>query len=325
MANTGLFKLGLIGVYNDVVREEGVAVEFCAPETTRPLLRAVGLSFPPSRAFELPAFPQASNLICKVTSPRYHFRQSGFFTMIDGESVTRDLTMLRNGREWAPRFVRWNDLPDRFDRLKRVLDRSLDLRLRKTTVTIPTVTSENYDGVADSASDRVAQAKAGLLNLFAKLSSMTAPGTRRDWFSFVGRILEVDRERIIAVVDEKCAQAVRAIRDNIDAHEHYKHTPHANHHGNMPLTYGVAKSKMFSIKSDERNGNVQLTIGPGTDPVTGAPAFILDADIDENGTLIPHLVDALFRHRITGGTHPFDIHEYLALTQPTTPIGYELV
>ncbi|MNC99389.1 hypothetical protein D3C83_176680 [compost metagenome] len=59
--------------------------------------------------------------------------------------------------------------------------------------------------------------------------------------------------------------------------------------------------------------------------MTGAPAFILDADIDENGTLIPHMVDVLFRHGITGGTHPFDIHEYLALTEPLMPIGYELV
>ncbi len=51
---------------------------------------------------------------------------------------------------------------------------------------------------------------------------------------------------------------------------------------------------------------------------------ILDADLDENGKLMAHLAD-LFKHRFTGGTHPFDIHEYLVLEDPVRSLGYELV
>ena len=37
-----------------------------------------------------------------------------------------------------------------------------------------------------------------------------------------------------------------------------------------------------------------------------------------------HLAD-LFKHRFTGGTHPFDIHEYLVLEDQNRPLRYELV
>lgn len=46
---------------------------------------------------------------------------------------------------------------------------------------------------------------------------------------------------------------------------------------------------------------------------SGNDLLILDADIDENGQLMAHLAD-LFKHKFTGGTHPFDIHELLPLT-----------
>lgn len=282
---------------------------------------ATGLSFPPTHAFTVPAFPQAHNLHCEVTVPGYRFRSSGLFTFVDGETIRRELTMLRDSQDWTPRFLRWTDLPDHFRHLKRVLGRSQGVGVRRTSATIASMIEGGYDNMPEKGQ----LAKAGLLNVVGKLSTMTVPGKRRTWFSDITRILEIDRERIIAVVTEQCADAVRAIRDNVSAHRDYKHTPAANHHGNMPPRYGVATSKMFSVKSTEANGNVQLTIGPGTDPDTGQPAFILDADIDENGKLIPHLVDALFRHRFTGGTHPLDIHEYLALSQPDVPIGYELV
>jgi hypothetical protein len=37
-----------------------------------------------------------------------------------------------------------------------------------------------------------------------------------------------------------------------------------------------------------------------------------------------HLKD-LFLHKFNGGTHPFDIHEYLVLSSPNRPLGYTLV
>ena len=80
---------------------------------------------------------------------------------------------------------------------------------------------------------------------------------------------------------------------------------------------------MFSIKSREDIGNVQLTMAPGRDQA-GNEILMLDADIDENGKLLLHLAD-LFKHKFSGGTHPFDIHEYLALAHRGRPLGYELI
>jgi GMC oxidoreductase len=51
---------------------------------------------------------------------------------------------------------------------------------------------------------------------------------------------------------------------------------------------------------------------------------LLDADIDGNGKLMAHLGD-LFKHRFSGGTHPYDIHEYLVLDDKARPLGYDLV
>ena len=79
----------------------------------------------------------------------------------------------------------------------------------------------------------------------------------------------------------------------------------------------------MSIKTREEHGNLQLTLTPATD-ASGRQVTILDADIDENGKLMAHLAD-LFKHRFNGGTHPFDIHEYLLLEDPGRALGYELV
>ena len=63
---------------------------------------------------------------------------------------------------------------------------------------------------------------------------------------------------------------------------------------------------MVSIKSTHAKGNFQLTITHLANP----DEVLLDTDIDENGDLLGHLFD-LVRHKLTGGTHPHDIHEIL--------------
>jgi hypothetical protein len=53
---------------------------------------------------------------------------------------------------------------------------------------------------------------------------------------------------------------------------------------------------------------------------------LLDADIDERGDLLGHFLD-LFKHKVTGRTHPFDIHELLVLQAGNGPRfdpGYHL-
>jgi hypothetical protein len=80
---------------------------------------------------------------------------------------------------------------------------------------------------------------------------------------------------------------------------------------------------MISIKSTHRKGNFQLTLTH----LSGPDEVLLDTDIDENGDLLGHFLD-LFKHKITGGTHPHDIHELLVLQEGQTAgfdLGYRLV
>ena len=59
---------------------------------------------------------------------------------------------------------------------------------------------------------------------------------------------------------------------------------------------------------------------------TDPDQVLLDADIDESGDLLGHVLD-LFKHKVTGGTHPHDIHELLVLQEGTGEgfdLGYRL-
>jgi hypoxanthine phosphoribosyltransferase len=77
---------------------------------------------------------------------------------------------------------------------------------------------------------------------------------------------------------------------------------------------------MFSVKTTDQKGNLQLTLGPGTAP-DGTNVLVLDADIDENGETLAHALD-VFKHKATKqGTHPIDIHECLCLAR-IAPLGY---
>jgi hypothetical protein len=318
--NQGVFELGLLDVRNRPARDSNVDVTILRASDNQALVRKKKLSFPPNKSFALPAFPQASNLFCDIAPSRFRIRKSAFFTLTDGETIRRNLTVLRLPDQWHARFDRWNDLTDHFGDLKAALDASNDLKVKGQSGSLGRFVENAYDDVDD---DKTSEAKACLLNLYVKLSTMTAPTTKRNWFSFVERILEIDRERFIAIVEDEMGDVVRTIKDDITKFEDYKHTPAQNHHGNMPAGYTVAKSKMFSIKSAEDKGNIQLTMAPATD-ASGKTVLLLDTDIDENGKLLHHILD-LFKHKVTGGTHPFDIHEYLALALPDVPLGYSLV
>ena len=219
-------------------------------------------------------------------------------------------------------FTKWNALGDRFNPLKKVLEESPGLRVRGAA-SLEDFTGGNYDKATDDA--RVVLPKSSMLNLFAKLTELREPiNKRKPWFQFVQELLEIGRERFIAIVDEDMADRITTIRDNIDDFGDYKRTPVGDHHKNLPAAYAVAKNSMVSIKTTEDNGNVQLTVGRGTDPESGDEVWLLDTDIDENGKLLVHLGD-LFKHRFTGGTHPIDIHEYLALAHPGIDLGYDLL
>ena len=320
MGNQGFFELGLLDVAARPANDTNVKVTFTRTSDNREIARATNLVFPPAHRFVLPAFPQDRNLFAEVTAPRFRQRKSGIFTLTDGETIARNLTLFRLPGKWAASFDAWDQLPNHHQPLKSVLERSSAVKV-KGGESLGRFTQAAYDGVTNA---KTILAKAALLNLYVKLTEMIEPTEEAEpWFSFVQEIVEIGRERFIAVVDQRMEQLVRAISADIGQFPEYKRTNAQNHFGNFPAVYNIIKSKMVSVKSREEHGNVQLTMAQGKDS-TGNDIFLLDADIDENGKLLEHLAD-LFKHKFNGGTHPFDIHEYLVLSSPNRPLGYTLV
>jgi hypothetical protein len=309
-----------LDVTGSAARDSSVKVTVRRAAGTQ-VVRVFSTSFPPGRKFTLPAFPVEKVLTPFIEPSRYRAKPTTPFMLTDGKRVTRHVTVFRQPSEWEPRFTKWENLPSRFKPLKTVLEQSSRLKVRGAG-SFEFMTGATYDSATDD--ERVRLPKMSLLNLHAKLTELADPAGKQPWFGFVRQLLEIGRERLIAVVDARMAARIIAIRDDIDSHKQtYKHSNAQNHHTNMPKAYGVLKKDMFSVKTTEDNGNVQLTVGKGTDPETGAEAWILDADIDENGQLLSHLGD-LFKHKFTGGTHPIDIHEFLLMAHPGIDLGYLL-
>lgn len=323
MANTGFFEFSLIDVRHRPASDPGTRVEVKRTSDGRVIAEFKKLVFPPSQRLKLPAFPQESNLFCEILPTRYRHRKSEIFTLRDAKVTQRDIPVLRDPKQWQAQFVLWNQLPASFSRLKTVLADS-SIKVLKGPTLGPFIESA-YDQVSD---EKVILAKTALLNLFTKLSQTSEPiGGKKPWFSFVRKIHAVGRERIYAEVDADMEGLVRNIRDNIKDFDGYERTPASNHHEGIQKAFAdlqVMKKSMVSIKTDEKKSNLQLTLAPARTS-EGEEKLILDADIDENGELVAHLFDAFVKHRFTGGTHPYDIHEYMALTFPNVPLGYELV
>lgn len=320
MSNEGFFQLSLIDVRGRPVNESNVKVGFVRVADNKVISSATKLEFPPTHRFAVPAFPQEKNLFCEVMPPRFRMRRSGIFTLTDGETIVRNLTMFRRPDKFSASFTAWDQLSSHFLPLKDALKNSSAVKVKGGKL-LGKFTETTYDGVTEKTE---IFAKAAMLNLYTKLTDLKEPTEGKEpWFSFVREIIEIGRERFIAVVNPRMGEIVRAIKNDLGKFKDYKDTPSQNHFGNIPAAFKVQKSKMFSIKSTEDHGNVQLTMAPGKD-ASGNDLLVLDADIDENGKLMAHLVD-LFKHKFTGGTHPFDIHEYLALGNPNRPLGYELV
>jgi len=324
MGNEGFFELGLLDVKNQPVHDPGTRVRFFRASDNKMILQANDLEFPPIRRFKLPAFPQEKNLFCETTPSRFRRGETDFFTLTDGKVTRRNPIALRSPDEWTPRFVPWNLLSSEFLGLQDVLNDSPGIRV-KNGISFDKFVRDTYDSVTDKKS---VLAKMALLNLSAVLAITKEPTNgAAPWFSFVKQIFLIDRERFIALVDPNMGEIIRAIKDDINNFPDYKHTPASNHFDGVqqavPGGFKVLKSKMFSIKTVEEHANIQLTIAPTKDP-DGNEVVVLDADIDENGRLLDHLAD-LIKHKITGGTHPIDIHEFVVLAHPNIVLGYDLV
>jgi hypothetical protein len=215
--------------------------------------------------------------------------------------------LFREPKAWTPSFTRWRDLPAAFADLKRVLEQSPGVTLFKGTSPVaPLLADADYDRMT---TEQTAPAKTAMLNTYYRLNTTREPvSDERTWFSFVTRIVAIGRERLLAFVEPEMETLVRQIHAGIDEFRaDYERTPAENHRGNVPAGMQARITSMISIKSSHSKGNFQLTLTH----LAGPEAVLLDVDIDENGELLAHTAD-LFKHKITGGTHPYDIHELLA-------------
>ena len=260
--------------------------------------------------------------VCEIDAKRFRFVHSPVFFRSPGPPITKHSQLFREPKEWRPRFTRWEDLPAAFDGVKRVLGVSPNITLFNDVHPIADLlVGAAYDGLSG---EEVTLAKTSLLNSHFRLNGTLEPVTaNRSWFSFVSRLIAIGRERFLAFVDAEMETLVRQIHTHIDEFRaDYERTPAENHRGNVPAALQSRITSMISIKSTHRKGNFQLTLTH----LSGPDEVLLDTDIDENGALLAHFFD-LFKHKVTGGTHPHDVHELLVLQEGQTSgfdLGYRL-
>jgi hypothetical protein len=259
---------------------------------------------------------------CEIDLQRYRVNRSPVFMTATGSSPAFDVPLLREPDEWRPRFTPWAALPGDFAALQAVLVASADVALLDTPQRFPSLAGDAYDAVADATA---ILAKAALLNVYYRLRTTGPPivGAGR-WFSFVQRIVAVGRERFVAFVKAEMADAVRNILDHIDEFDQeFERADSSLHLKNVPIDLRPRIAQVFSLKSSHKQGNYQLTLIELSQP----QEVLLDADIDESGTFWGHFRD-VFKHKITGGTHPVDVHEILVRQEGQTAgfdLGYSLV
>jgi hypothetical protein len=272
--------------------------------------------------FELPVATGELD-VCEIDPKRFRFAHSPVFFRTPGPPIKKHSQLLREPKEWTPRFTGWADLSAGFGGLKRVLGASPKVTLFKEVNPIADLLVEAaYDAMSG---DKVTLAKTALLNSYFRLNGTMEPvSADRTWFSFVSRLVAIGRERFLAFVEPEMETLVRQIHTHIDEFGgEYERTAAENHRGNVPAALQGRITSMISIKSAHGKGNFQLTLTHLSAP----DEVLLDADIDENGSLLGHFLD-LFKHKITGGTHPHDIHEILVLHEGQTAgfdLGYRLV
>jgi hypothetical protein len=150
--------------------------------------------------------------------------------------------------------------------------------------------------------------RAGLFNLFAKMSSFGFDEHRTVW-TFVDRLYRIRADRVFADVQP----ALRDMVKDAVVTERFHEAPAKLH--TPPLGFGHAGS----FKSADRYGNLQLTFFVSQ----AAPlAFKVDADIDDAAGL-GHAFQVIRNFATHGSTHPYDIHEILVFSQELA-LPYEL-
>ena len=330
MADKGVLKILLRDCRRRPVADPATRISFLRPGDGSVIQKHPSLGFTVNqpRKFNLPTLDEEFKMFYRINPKNFHALQSEFFSLVEGDPRTHDPVFLRDPGRSRAVFRPWSGLGQKFSTLKKILGRSLDLALyRKDKDPLPKgpLTGARYDNFDGPGA---LHAKAALLNVTTKLRDTPIPntGAGSSWLDHVDQILVLRHDRFIAIVSKKMAGYLEHIDDNQGDFLDYKPTPAKNHFKFIPASirakYNIVKGDMFSVKTKDAKGNLQLTIAPGTDG-NGKKVYLFDADIDENGRLLAHIRDVL-KHKFTGGTHPFYIHQLLCYANPTVQIGYDL-
>jgi hypothetical protein len=191
------------------------------------------------------------------------------------------------------------------------LDPALRAVLEQSTLEDPLPPSTEAAGTPGHVLYRLLDAipKAGLLNLFSKMTRTVLGDDRTTW-SFVDDIYRIRGDRFFANVQ-------LAFRDQV------KNAVPAGLFHEVPGTLHRPPDGFVlvdSFKTREPFGNLQLTFFATADPPL---RFRVDADIDDAQGL-EHAFQVLEHWVTRGETHPYDIHQILLFHQRLYP-GYELL
>jgi len=311
--------LSIVDVHGRPVSDPAVQVRLGPPGGVGTVTATLALAGAPV-TLDIPDGPPGPALILRVTPSLY--RDGAVTCTVDGSgqvSPTRDVCLPRRPSHWQPEFTPWRELGDPFSSLRDVLAASPAFRVGQFSAPV-TCTGRAFDEI-DAADESRALAKISLLNLFGRLREERAPGTGGSWFARVRALLLATRERFIAEVDEACWATVNDLATR--PRGGYREAPVKLHIENFRSIPGVTAVRgAASVKTAERKANLQFSVARVTRD--GRMGYLLDADIDENGSLLLHTFD-LIRHAFTGGTHPVDVHECLCTAFPGTDFGYHLV
>jgi hypothetical protein len=296
MENMANFTLSLTNAEGNPAVEPNCGIEFLRLDDVG-LLSARNVQFPPAHTFSLPAYPLAQNIRCVVTPSLYRPLQSNFFTLTDGEDRQDSPSVMRDPVQWQPTFTAWNALGAQFNDLKKALEGKYVTI--KHGLDVGVVTPAVYDGLNSPA---VIAAKMALLNLYVVLATQSDPVSGQPWFNFVNRVVRIDQERFVAIVDSDFYESVDHILNNLGrfAKDGFFRGDTALHGDNIPGEYQLT-APMISVKRVYEQGNLQLTMAKVRNAEGGC--LLLDCDMDENSNLFLHTTD-LFKHLFTGGTNP---------------------
>lgn len=264
------------------------------------------------------AAPADTALKVRISPSRY--RDGGRVGLVSNERLTLPaLTLPRDPSHWLPSFASWAALPAEMDSTKALLVKSKRFQLGRGS-TAGEISEARYDAV-DAADESRAMAKMSLLNLGSRLRQEPIPGGAGTWMDAIDECLLAQRDRCFARVGRTFFERVQQLASNSAGG--YKRSNAENHRGRIAEVPGVEHvGAMFSIKSGEAKANIQLTVAEVT--LRGGAAFLLDADIDEQGTLLGHTFEVIRNFISDHETHPIDIHESLRKAFATAPIGFLL-